>query len=108
MKRTLKEYNKELSDTYDKYITLRNCGNADQLTDEDGSFKPTVSRKDGVISIGYLEEACQWAFYHKDLSYIKKMEKILALEEIIQHFLGGINYVPYWSHKLTLSYKIDI
>ena len=107
-KQSIKEYKKELLDLHDKYIALRNCGNADQLTNEDGSFKSTLSLKEDEISIGYLEEACQWAFYHKDFSYIEKIEKILALEGIIQNLLGGINYVTYWSHKLTLSYKIDI
>jgi len=98
----------ELIETYNKYIKQRDCGNADHLTNEDGTFKSTLIKTPGHVSVGYLEEGCQWLFYRKDLDYIKKLEKILTLESIIEKLLNPIKYVPYWSHKLTLSYKIEI
>lgn len=108
MRQKLKDYNKELFDIYNKYFTLRNCGNADHLTNKDGTFKPTTIKTPGQVSFLYLEEACQWLFYRKDLDYYEKMKKILTIESIIEKLLNPIKYVPYWSHKLTLSYKIDI
>lgn len=100
-KQTRKEYHSDLLELHKKYTELRNCGNADHLTNDDGSFKPSFPKTPGTISIGYLEEACQWTFYRKDITDEVKLQKLTILENIIQQLLGGINYIPTWSKKLN-------
>lgn len=98
--------NKELSDLVNKNQINRNCGNADHLTGEKGEFKSEFPHGDGVISIGYLEDACQWIYYHNDLTDVEKIKRTLSLEKMIQDYLGdGINYIPTWSRKLKRKLK---
>lgn len=83
---------------------LRECGNADHLEDENGNFKSEYPREKGKISIGYIEDVCQWTYYRKDLTNDEKLETILKLENIIQNMLNRsdmkMNYIPTWSTKL--------
>ncbi len=89
-----------MDEDYKQFIKMRDCGNADHLTGENGEFVSTFPRTPGTMSIGHLEEACQWTYYRKDLTYDEKMEKLLVLEGLIQKLLGDINYHPTWSIKL--------
>jgi hypothetical protein len=82
-------------------IKFRECGNAEHLTDENGNFKSTFDIPKDTMCIGKLEEAMQWVFYQKEFEDDDKLKRILKLEEVAQHLLGGINYVPYWSKKLN-------
>jgi hypothetical protein len=64
-----------------------------------------------TISIGYLDEVCEWIFNHPDIEKEDKLQRILALEKIIQGLLNGetlerpplgikCRYIPTWSPKL--------
>lgn len=76
---------------------------------EDGYFKPSVELPKGKISIGYLDELCEFVYYGNDPD-TKKMESILGLEHYIKTLLNGedserlfsmkINFIPTWSKKL--------
>lgn len=101
MNRKEKEYRKNLLEEHAKMMELRECGNADHLTDENGDFKSTFDIPPDAICIGKLEEAMQWVFYHKEFDHDDKLRRILKLENLVQQALGGIHYVPYWSKKLN-------
>jgi hypothetical protein len=81
---------------------LKECGNADHLEDENGNFKSEYPREKGKISIGYIEDVCQWTYYRKDLTNDEKLETILKLENMIQDLLSDMKiiYIPTWSTKL--------
>jgi len=98
-------YEEELLLAHKLFLELRDCGNADHLKNEDGSFKPTRPKNPGTVTIGYLEEACQWTYYRDDITDEIKLEKLLVLEGIIQKLLGEIKYVPSWSPKLKQDEK---
>lgn len=98
-----KEYESELLTAHRKYVELRECGNADHLTDENGDFISSSPHGDGKMSIGYLEDACQWLFYRDDLDDVDKLSRILVIENIIVKLLNGINYIPHWSAKLDVT-----
>ena len=83
---------------------------------KDGSFKPSNPPPEGHMSIQYLEELCEWVYYHDYLNDDEKLEHILSLERYIQKLLnggdndrppvrGGINYIPTWSKKLQNKSK---
>ena len=95
---------REMEANYKKWIDLRDCGNADHLTDKDGNFISENPRSEGKISIGYLEDSCQWIFYRKDLTDQEKLSRILIIEnilnELIKKSIQNCTYVPYWSTKL--------
>jgi len=84
-----------------------------RLIGPDGEFVSSFPGGPGsdVISIGYLEELCEWVFYHNDMPEDLKLSRILALENEIQHLLNGTEdgkpmmgipcrYIPTWSTKL--------
>lgn len=94
-----KTFREKLLLEFENRNNLRECGNADHLTDENGNFKSTFDIPDDKMCIGKLEEAMQWVFYQKDFSTDEKLKRILTLEGLAQRLLGEINYVPYWSTK---------
>lgn len=72
----------------------------ERLNDSDGGFVSQYPK----ISIGYLEELCEWVCFHDNMTENKKIEYILGLEDQIRtHLSGGnvskfsINYIPTWS-----------
>jgi hypothetical protein len=86
---------------------LKTFENSNRFVGPDGEFKPTKERKDGEISIGYLEELCEYLYYHDNITNEEKLEHILNMEKIIRNLLsgdtfmkGGIRYRPTWSVKL--------
>ena len=106
-KRENKKFAMEQIANTKKLIELRECGNADHLTNEKGEFVSQFPHGDGKISIGYLEDLCQWVFYHNDMTRDEKLTKILDVENLIQEVLNRgelsqmkINYKPTWSTKL--------
>ena len=98
-----KEYEAELIATYNKAKELRECGNADHLCDENGEFISANPHDDGHVSIGYLEDICQWLFYHNNIEFEEKLDKIQRIERMIEKYLNGIHYIPYWSAKLNVT-----
>ena len=81
-----------------------------RFVDENGYFKPSEPLPKGKISIGYLDELCEFVYYGDDPD-TKKMESILGLEHYIVTLLDGeiskkmysgvkINFIPTWSKKL--------
>jgi hypothetical protein len=84
-----------------------------RLIDSDGEFIsefPGGSDSDGT-SIGYLEDLCEWMYYHGTADNQSKLGLVLQLEDIIQEYLNGgfdhkspmgikCNYIPTWSKKL--------
>lgn len=74
-----------------------------RLCDEDGNFVSSHpgGPGTGIISIGYLEEVCEWLYYHNDLTPEEKRSRILLMEGQIRKHLNGINYIPTWSTKLN-------
>jgi hypothetical protein len=77
-----------------------------RFVDENGFFKPSVPLPKGKISIGYLDELCEFVYYGDDPD-TKKMESILGLEDYIRTILNDhivssmdINFIPTWSKKL--------
>jgi len=86
-----KEKYKEPQDIFD---------NADHLTDENGNFKSDMPHEEGAYSLAYLEDVCQWLYYHNNLTKEEKLKRILTIEGIIQSLLKNINYIPFWSTKL--------
>jgi len=103
MSKKEKAFRDDLQTLYDTMMKRRNCGNADHLTDENGAFKSDMPHKKGEVSIAYLEDVCQWLYYHNNLTREEKLERILKIEAMIQDLLGGpnnIRYIPYWSARL--------
>lgn len=98
-----REYESELIESHRRYVYLRECGNADHLNDKNGNFISSSPRGEGTVSIGYLEDACQWLFYRKDLDDEDRLRRILIIEGIIVKLLNGINYIPYWSPKVNVT-----
>lgn len=91
----------------EELLKLRECGNADHLTDKDGNFTSSYPHGNGSYSIGYLEDLCQWVYYHNSMNKEEKIKTILDIENIIsEHLSNGnvskmkINYKPTWSVKL--------
>lgn len=76
----------------------------------EGEFKPTVEREKGKITIQYLEELCEYLYYHNDLDNEEKLKRILEMENLIKDLLkknfGGMNYVPTWSKRLKKDMNI--
>ena len=82
---------------------------AERLTDTEGNFISQYPGKaDGEISIGFLEELCEWICFHDNMAENQKIETILNLESIIKNLFSGdtegktvskftINYIPTWS-----------
>ena len=77
---------------------------ADRLNDSEGSFISQYPK----ISIGFLEELCEWVCFHNNMTEDQKIEYILGIEEQIRKHLSGetegrkvskfaINYIPTWS-----------
>ena len=73
---------------------------ADRLNDSEGSFISQYPK----ISIGFLEELCEWVCFHNNMTEDQKIEYILGIEEQIKECLSGgnvskfaINYIPTWS-----------
>jgi hypothetical protein len=86
-----------------KENTRRFCG-------KDGEFVPSVPRKDGKLSIQYLEELCEWVYFHNVYTDEEKLKHILGLENIVRKFLKELvafkcNYIPTWSTKLEKDIK---
>ena len=78
-----------------------------RLSDENGDFISSYPGGDGQISLGYLEELCEWLYYREDLEKEEKLTKILQMEQMMRERLGGnsfikggINFIPTWSTKL--------
>lgn len=80
-----------------------------RLVNEDGSFKSEYNPK----TIGYLEDLCEFVYYHDNLTINQKKEHILYIENLISKILDGsatedgrpvmgikCNYIPTWSTKL--------
>jgi len=82
-----------------------------------GEFVSSYKLEKGMINIGYIEELCEWIFYHPNKASDEKLLQILALENVIKEILNGdcdnvvregwippfgvhINYIPKWSKKL--------
>jgi len=67
----------------------------------EGEFVPSIPRDEGTISIGFLEELCEWIYYHDALTDDEKMERILDMEKIIVRLLAdimpGCGFKPTWS-----------
>lgn len=75
---------------------------------KNGEFVPTIPRKDNeTISIGYLEELCEYVFYHNNKTNEEKLKEILELEKIIERLLSKmkIKYKPSWSVKAKNFFK---
>ncbi len=70
----------------------------------DGEFVPSIPKKSGIITISYLEELCEYLYYHNNLSNEEKMKKILVIEKLIVKLLNenfnGLKFKPTWSTKL--------
>lgn len=85
------------------------------------SFKVTPELSE--YNIGYIEELCEWVYYHDNLNNAEKLERITGLESIIRMYLNGedengkikegfnppygvpIQYTPTWSTKLIEDEK---
>ena len=69
----------------------------------EGEFVPSIPRKDGTISIGFLEELGEWIYYHDALTDDEKLERMLDIEKIIIKLLSeimpGCGFKPTWSKK---------
>ena len=102
-KKSAKQFSSELLEYHRKYVELQNCGNANHLMDENGNFKPTQEIPKGQMSIGCLEECCQWLYYHPDFNdnEDERLKRILTIESIIKNLIGemGFGYTPTWSIK---------
>lgn len=92
--------NKELSELVERNQRLRACGNADHLSDENGNFITEFPFGDGEISIGALEDLCQFVYYKNNTTNAEKLQQILSLENMIQEHLGELTYIPTWSTEL--------
>ncbi len=79
----------------------------------DGEFVSThTDIPEGHTNIGYLQELCEWLYYHNTKTDKEKLKDILAIEKIIQDLLNGngkikdapfgvcVKYIPTWSKKL--------
>jgi len=76
-----------------------------------GEFVSTFEKKDGHVSIGYLEELMEWIYFHDNKTDDEKMEQIIAMENLVEELLNGregekpplglkVNYVRTWSERL--------
>lgn len=74
-----------------------------RLSNENGDFVSSFAGGPGTgsISIGYLEELCEWLYYRTDIDDEEKLAKILPMEKLIKKYLGSINYIPTWSKKFN-------
>lgn len=76
----------------------------ERLCDKDGNFISSCPGGPGTgsISIGYLEELCEWVYHYADLPKEEILNRILALEDITRKHLSdmGIGFIPTWSKKL--------
>ncbi len=78
-----------------------------RLVGPNGEFVSSYHMDEDTITIGYLEELCEWLYYHDALTYKQKLRRLKAIEGMIRkHLAGGhvssmkINYIPTWSTKL--------
>jgi hypothetical protein len=83
----------------------------ERLCDEDGNFVSSCpgGPDTGVMSVGYLEELCEWIYSFADLPKEEMLQNILALEECTRQHLKemGIGFVPTWSKKLQTDIDND-
>jgi hypothetical protein len=83
----------------------------ERLCDENGNFVSSCpgGPDTGTISIGYLEELCEWVYHFADLPKQELLQQILALEECTRQHLKemGIGFVPTWSKKIQTDIDND-
>jgi len=96
---------------------------SERLTDLNGNFISQYPKVDGEVSIGFLEELCEWICFHNNMTEKNKIETILNLESIMTKILSddtierpiskfAINYIPTWSkyfeeHKSKITHLIE-
>jgi len=76
-----------------------------RLITKDGKFQSEwPGSKNKKYSIGYLEDLCEWIYYHSNLTKEEKLKRILIFEKIISEMVKEVvfncSYVPTWSIKL--------
>jgi hypothetical protein len=82
-----------------------------RFTGPDGEFVSTFEKKDGTVSIGFLEELLEWVYFHNNKEDSDKLKEIEGLENMIQKMLDGEGdgkprfgikgtYVRTWSIRL--------
>lgn len=76
-----------------------------RLVGPDGEFVSSYKCDEDTISIGYLDELCEYTFYHNNKTDKVKLKEIKLLEGVIQDLLNkmivnGCKYIPTWSKKL--------
>lgn len=66
----------------------------------DGGFLPSVEPAPGMISINYLEELCEWIFYHDDMTPEEKLGHIKSMESIVDEIAAPVKVKHQWSVRL--------
>ena len=90
--------------------------NRKRFVGPDGEFVSTFQLKKGFICIGYLEELCEWLYFHDNLEDAEKFKRIKQMEGIVESILNGsdkeipimgiyCNYIPTWSTRLEVEIK---
>lgn len=78
---------------------------------------------ESILSIGYIEELCEWVYHHNNMTSAEKLFFITGLEAVISEKFSGedengkikedsdlpfgfpIKYIPTWSKKLIRNEK---
>lgn len=94
-----------------------------RLVGPNGEFVSSFPANENVLTIGYIEELCEWVYHHNNMTDAEKLEYITQLEGIIAKHLSGedetgklmsedempfgmpVNYIPTWSKKLIRKQK---
>jgi len=76
-----------------------------KFTGPNGEFQSTHKLEPGTVTIGYLEELLEWLFYHNNLTYDEKLEKILNIEGMIIELLKD-SFTPAYVEYTTWSTKL--
>jgi hypothetical protein len=77
----------------------------EKFTGPNGEFQSTYQLEPGTVTIGYLEELLEWLFYHNNLTYDEKLEKILNIEGMIIELLND-SFAPAYVEYTTWSTKL--
>jgi hypothetical protein len=71
---------------------------------------PSTKIGEGKISISYLEELCEWVYYHDVYTDEEKLKHILSCETMIRDLIDKLvspkcGYKPTWSPKIKDKIK---
>ncbi len=94
-----------------------------RLVGPNGEFVSSFPKNGNTVTVGHLEELCEWIYHHNNMTNAEKLERITQVEGMIGMYFSGedengnliheddmpfgmpVKYVPTWSKKLISNEK---